>query len=172
MRSATREIKIDEIKKGFTLIDDDIWRLTSNGFKRIESKEERGYNGYCRLKWKYKRYQYHRIYWCLHANKDVPIDSDVDHIDGNKINNHWWNLRLTDTRGNAQNRKIHRNGKVLGVSFSKKENKWSSRIGIDGKDIRLGRFDTEKEAGNRYALACDNISKYNGNNAEFRALLK
>ena len=28
------------------------------------------------------------------------------------------------------------------------------------------------EAGNRYALACDNISKYNGNNAEFRALLK
>jgi hypothetical protein len=163
-----KEIKIDTIKKSFALIDDDVFRKTKNGMKRINPKA----NSYGYMPVHCDGIgiaYYHRIYWALHSNSDVPCDMEVDHIDGDKSNNHWWNLRLVSMRENCQNKERNRNGRKCGTNFDKRENKWLARIFIKGKQIRLGMFDSEEEASIVYKTAEIKAYLYDGDNKKFRA---
>lgn len=75
----------------------------------------------------------------------------IDHIDGNKLNNTIENLRgVNHSRANQQNRKKHREGKLIGTCFYK--NGWISQITVETKNVYLGRFKTEREAHERYAI--------------------
>jgi hypothetical protein len=74
----------------------------------------------------------------------------VDHWSGDTLDNQRHNLRATDTRGNAQNHKRHRAGRLVGASFHKQSGKWRARAVIDGEQTHLGLFSTEQEAHERY----------------------
>lgn len=74
----------------------------------------------------------------------------VDHINGIKTDNRVVNLRLVNMRENSSNRTTKVSSKYVGVSWSKKQQKWRSRIYIDGKHIRLGEFKNEMEAAIAY----------------------
>ena len=98
----------------------------------------------------------------LHRVVAKAGDGDkVDHLDGDTMNNCRSNLRLTDTRGNAQNRsklKIYRNGKVptspyKGVCWDRATGKWRARIYLNGKQICLGRFMDQAKAARAYDAA-------------------
>lgn len=94
----------------------------------------------------------HRV--ILNANKDQQID----HIDGNGLNNTRANLRFATTSQNAMNsRKPHRKrgdtSKYKGVSWVKENKKWRASIKLDGIVKYLGYFETELEAAKVYDTA-------------------
>ena len=114
--------------------------------------------GYCRIRWRGKMYQTHRLMYCLYHKTDVDVDLFIDHKDGNKLNNSKENLRLVSSRGNNQNRIEHRNGLLQGCRL-RKCGKWEARIHINGKNISLGSYDTEQKAHEAYLTACTMLDK-------------
>lgn len=86
---------------------------------------------------------------------------DVDHVDGNTLNNQRDNLRLCNRQQNTFNSRGQKNSvsKYKGVSWHKHTRKWFAQIGVNGKNIFLGYYDTPEEA----ARARDTASlKYQG----------
>lgn len=81
----------------------------------------------------------------------------VDHIDGNRSNNHYSNLRSSNLRMNMQNRKIHRDGRLVGAIYHKQNKKWISQISLNNKRFYLGSFKTEIEAHERYIKELRNV---------------
>jgi len=81
----------------------------------------------------------------------------IDHIDNNKLNNKLDNLQLITHRENTSKDRKNYSSKYTGVSWHKLKSKWRSDIRIKGKTIRLGLFETEKEASDKYKLALLNI---------------
>ena len=82
-----------------------------------------------------------------------PEGFEVDHIDGNGLNNQRSNLRIVTHRMNCVNRREHREGKLPGITWSKRNQKWIAYIQIDGKRKQLGSFDDKYEAYNTYVNA-------------------
>jgi len=96
----------------------------------------------------------HRLIWCITTGTD-PCDLQIDHIDGNKLNNKFLNLRLATHAQNARNRGPGKNNKsgLKGVSWKKDEQKWVSRIKVNNRSIGLGRFPTPELAHMAYCKA-------------------
>ena len=84
-----------------------------------------------------------------------PPGLQVDHIDGNGLDNRRRNLRLATNTQNQQNCKAHRDNAsgLKGVSWVKQQRKWAARLTMGGKEKRLGRFDTKEEAAAAYDRA-------------------
>lgn len=77
-----------------------------------------------------------------------PPEHEIDHIDGDRSNNKWVNLRPATPSTNSQNRVMtsqNSSGQV-GVSFKKSRNQWVAYIGIGGKKKHLGYFDHFEDA--------------------------
>lgn len=109
--------------------------------------------GYRALSINGKTHVAHKLIWLLETGES---DTMIDHIDGNKDNNRISNLRRTTQRRNANNRKIHRNGKLVGASFKKDIQLWECRIRLNGVKRSLGYFNTEHEAHLRYLAELQN----------------
>ena len=100
------------------------------------------------------RYRAHRLAFLYMLGK-MP-KNQVDHIDGDRSNNRWKNLREVTPLVNAQN--VHgasKNNKsgYLGVSWSKQHQKWRANLYINKKQTHLGLFDTPEEAHACYLAA-------------------
>lgn len=78
----------------------------------------------------------------------------VDHVDRNKLNNHFNNLRYATSSENNRNRSKHKNNKsgYTGVTFDKSRNRFVATIFLNGRNKNIGRFKTAKEASNAYQL--------------------
>ena len=80
----------------------------------------------------------------------------VDHIDGDKTNNHYENLRYATHRENGGNRKKQTGSSssiYKGVNYFKRTGMWEARIQTPGKRIHLGYFANEREAAIAYNLS-------------------
>lgn len=89
---------------------------------------------------------------------NVPAGMDIDHVNGNSLDNRRCNLRVATRSQNMMNTgKLTRNGKSAsqfkGVWWNSKSQKWSSIIRIHGVRVYLGLFDTEELAAEAYACA-------------------
>ena len=75
----------------------------------------------------------------------------VDHINHDTLDNRKSNLQVVTNAVNQQNRKVKRSdnasSKYRGVSWNKRERKWKAYLKIDGKNIHLGYFTDEEQAG-------------------------
>lgn len=78
----------------------------------------------------------------------------VDHINGDGLDNRLTNLRIVTAQQNMMNRKKHLKGssKYKGVSRREGENTWRGAIKFKGIVYYLGQFKTEKEAAEAYNL--------------------
>lgn len=91
-------------------------------------------------------YLVHRIIWKMMTGED-PTDQ-IDHVDGDRKNNKWANLRAADASQNMSNRKVGRNNNsgIKGVCWDRYHKAWVAYIGIGGEQKRLGRFKSIEEA--------------------------
>lgn len=81
-------------------------------------------------------------------------DEDIDHINGNGLDNRRCNLRSCTRSENLMNQKKTRgSSKYKGVYFYKITKKWRTVIMLDGQQIHLGYFNNEIEAAKAYNKA-------------------
>jgi hypothetical protein len=80
------------------------------------------------------------------------LDLEVDHINGNGLDNRRSNIRIVTRRQNAQNKHILKRSPLLGVSLDSRCGLWQSKICIHGKSTFLGSYGTQEEANERYLL--------------------
>jgi hypothetical protein len=169
-----KPIDVDELKKTFRINNGKLERIdlrrTDGKWKVVDNKKNSG-NGYCQVGFNGRMVQYHNIVWILSTGKDIPQGMEIDHINGNTIDNRIENLRLVTNRRNQQNQKKHREGQLFGCYFNKSMGKYQTQIKIGGKIIYLGRYKTEQEAHEAYKIACKYIAKYTDNDS-FRELIK
>ena len=71
---------------------------------------------------------------------------EIDHDDGNGLNNQRHNLKHVTHRKNMQNRHENTYSKYYGVTWDKNRNKWLAQIKTKGKNRFLGRYSDEHEA--------------------------
>ena len=80
----------------------------------------------------------------------------VDHIDNDKTNNNYENLRYatyTENKQNAKKTSKPTSSIYKGVCYSKGAVKWKSKIAFGGKEKHLGYFTSEREAAEAYNAA-------------------
>ena len=110
--------------------------------------------GYIDIRINGKNYLAHRLAW-LHFYGVWPKDQ-LNHKNTIKNDNSINNLEEVTHRQNSQRKKIHLEGKLVGVTWHKHSKKWQSRISLNNKDCTLGYYDTELEAHKRYVQELDN----------------
>lgn len=83
--------------------------------------------------------------------------NEIDHVNGNRLDNRRSNLRFCTHAENCRNSSIRSDNTsgYVGVSFDKSRNKWEAYINLDGNRRHLGRFETPGEA----AFAYDRAAK-------------
>lgn len=103
-------------------------------------------DGYNRIFIDGKSYLAHRLAWLI-VNGSFPTQ-EIDHIDHNRSNNKWANIRLAGKVENMRNTSKKRNNTsgFNGVYWHKESGKWAAQIKIAGKNKRIGLFDTKEGA--------------------------
>ena len=83
-----------------------------------------------------------------------PNNMQIDHVNGNGLDNRKENLRIVTNRENGQNRHEITSSKYNGVRWHKASSKWEAQIKFNGKNRYLGVFDNELDAATAYRVAC------------------
>ena len=90
----------------------------------------------------------HRLAW-LYVYGEWPND-EIDHIDGNGLNNKLSNLREVTRKDNVKNARKPKDNTsgYIGVHIVKNTGMYESYIGVCGKKVALGMFTNISEAVN------------------------
>ena len=125
-------------------------------FEENNSRYPKGWNvlkgciantGYKVTNLNYKTTLLHRIIASAYLGLDIKNkDIQIDHVNGNRQDNRVCNLRLVS---HTQNQWNHLDVK----GYCKTRNKFVAKITVNKSIIRLGTFETEKEAREAYLEA-------------------
>ena len=126
---------VEELNRLFTYDPETGDLIGKRKGKPIRAKHSNGYY-YARVGT--KRSFVHRIIWKMVTGEDVG-DRFIDHINGDKNDNRFQNLRLATKEQNAHNRRGSTN--VLAVG-----NRFRARVIYQGKQVLNKSFLTEQEA--------------------------
>lgn len=98
-------------------------------------------------------YMAHRLAWLYMTGKWPEFE--IDHKNGDGLDNRWENLRTATPSENMQHRGVPSNNTTghKGTCFDKKTGRFVAGIKVAGKRINLGAFDTLKEASEAYRAA-------------------
>lgn len=88
-------------------------------------------------------YYAHRIIWRMVTGESPQ---DIDHINGNRADNRWANLRNVSRQINMQNRRLLARNKTGHHGVNQTAWGWQSYAFRDGQKICLGSFKTKPEA--------------------------
>lgn len=100
-------------------------------------------NGYARTD-KFSMHRFILDFW--------DLSFDIDHANGNKLDNRRSNLRICTRSQNAINNPARKNTSSIfkGVTMRKNGMSWSAQIAFNGKLINLGTFRVEEAAAKAY----------------------
>ena len=103
-----------------------------------------------------KNRPFHQVIW-EQVNGPVPEGFEIDHKDGDGLNNKIDNLRLVTHSQNMQNQHRPRSNNVTsgvkGVHWDKGRGKWRVHIAVNKRQIFIGRFDCLDAASTAYRAA-------------------
>jgi hypothetical protein len=105
---------------------------------------QKHHSGYLCITFNGKEYAAHRVCFYLHHGRWPK--NYIDHINGIRDDNRICNLRDVQRCINAQNQKEHREGKLWGASWQKRNGNWMARFTHKGKQMRFGSYATEEQA--------------------------
>lgn len=122
------------------------WRVSYHRVKAGAIVKAVG-GGYLQFGFKGKSYSVHRVLYEM-RNGPILAGLEVDHIDGNKLNNLPSNLRLATKAQNHQNRKRQANNTsgLKGVYFDTSANMWRGETHCLGKRYRTAYKKDKNEA--------------------------
>jgi hypothetical protein len=131
------------------------WKLATSNSVRVGgvagSKTKKGYSAirilgnYCLA---------HRLAW-FYVHGCWP-DGQIDHINGNPVDNRISNLRVVSNSVNAENKRRPITGNtsgLLGVSWMAGAKKWRAQICVKNEVVYLGLFEDKYEAHKAYLSA-------------------
>lgn len=89
--------------------------------------------------------RYAHVVWYFHGNT-IPNGMELDHIDGNRLNNSITNLRLVNRTKNCKNRKkrCDNTSGITGICWNTDHNAWCIRRTVKGKRLATYRKDFEE----------------------------
>jgi len=126
----------------FSIVDDDdyVWARTL-----AWSLDSKGYAKHLFIP-EMKMRKLHRMIM------NAPDGVQVDHINGDKLDNRKSNLRLCSNAQNQRNRPIQKNNTsgYKGVVWMSDRNKWRAQVFLDGKNHIVGCFDSPRDAAIAY----------------------
>lgn len=143
-------MKLIQLTKGFiaTVSDRDFSRVQRFKWTAIVAKH---------TVYAYRRCKNQTLY--LHRFiKYAGPEEEVDHRDGNGLNNCRRNLRIASHQQNAfahwhNTKKKKRTSRFRGVSFCETTGRWRARLIKNCREVWLGRFDSEHAAAHAYNIA-------------------
>jgi hypothetical protein len=136
--------------------------MGKNGVGKFALVDDEDFEELNQRKWRLHPYGYAHSYTNgSHATrKDIfmhriitncPPDKQIDHKDGNGLNNQEYNLRICTVGQNAKNRKVRVNSKsgYKGV-YARKRGYFQASINVDNKFIHIGMFRDPISAAHAY----------------------
>lgn len=103
----------------------------------------------------------HRVAW-VYMTGEWPVDQ-IEHIDCDKSNTRWSNLRQSTQSENVRNCHVrrHNRSRLKGVGFrsdrAHRRKRWNSSVVLNGKKYHLGVFDCPAAAHFAYIVAADQL---------------
>ena len=133
-----------------------IWRQAPNHSTRAGSIAGSEWKGYIRIGICRRRYKRSRLAW-FYIHGRWPARG-VDHRNGISTDDRIENLREATQSENCQNRRvsIRNTSGFTGVTLNRSRQslkKWQAKIGVNGRDVPLGYFETSTEAYVAYLAA-------------------
>lgn len=160
MKKTKRQIRIDgcfayiPLTLGHEAVVDAADVHLVNGFNWKASKDHRHIYAVRKIRTEaggHRHIRMHRAILCATVDSGL----DVDHINGNGLDNRRCNIRFCTKAQNARNQQLsNRNTSgCKGVYFDKNSNKWRARIMVDKKFISLGYYSSIENASFAYEKA-------------------
>ena len=149
-----------------------LWRKRYDVLKRLNTrfagkqagwKDKDRYTFYRRIRINGKEYSAHRLAWLYMTGSFPEPGLDIDHIDGNGLNNRFKNLRLATRTQNLINSRVYKTNKLGIRGVHRQGNRYIAGINLQGKRVYLGCFKTPEEASAAYSEAA---KKHFGDYAE------
>lgn len=123
-------------------------------------------HGYWKLSFKGRSRPAHKVIWLIVTGR-WPA-AEIDHINCDRADNRWANLRAATRAQNGQNRGANKRNTTgfKGVTYWPARKKYMAQIMANGVQKTLGYFDTPNEA---HAAYCAAAAKLHGQFANFGA---
>ncbi len=157
MKAHKIEVSQNELNELFTYKDGKLFNKTyrrgsTGAGKQVGGIQTTGRTGqykrkYQRLTINGKTYRANRIIWVM-FNGEIPEGLQVDHINGDTLDDRIENLRLVTQQENNFNET-----RAKGYSWHKTSNKWRAQLTLNDKQKHLGLFNTKEEAREAYLKA-------------------
>lgn len=130
------------------------WRVGRGGTAQTgcEAGSTNQKNGYRYIRIDLVDHLAHRLAW-LYVNGGWPLN-DIDHVNGNRTDNRFHNLRAATRSQNLANKR-QCGPRRKGVGFDPRRGCYYPRIQFNRKTKYLGRFDSEEAAHAAYMRAAD-----------------
>lgn len=130
------------------------WRVSPSSRVRAGDVAGGRKGGYIVIRIDGTKHYAHRLAW-LYTHGSLPI-AEIDHINGDHGDNRLINLRDVSPQVNKQNIRVSRHHSktgVLGVFPCKRTGKFIAAIGVDGRQVWIGKFPTAERAHEAYVTA-------------------
>lgn len=145
-----KEIPLNQGRIAFVDDEDYEWLMQLDRKWSFSGSETKGVAA-CYIKG--KQLKMHRLIM------NAPEGVQVDHIDGNRMNNTRANLRLCSNIENSYNRRLRKDSSTgyKGVRWQVKNQRFWARIQANGKRVSLGLYDDPVDAAKAYDRAAKEL---------------
>jgi HNH endonuclease len=132
------------------------WKRHSRNYKPGEEVGGSISNGYRQVQILGKSYRFHRVAWVLMTG-EWP-GQQVDHVNRDRLDNRWCNLRLATPQQNAANSlKPSQQGMPKGVRPQANGRTFQAKIMRNGRYMCLGTYPTPEIAHEAYVAAAERL---------------